>query len=127
MSLLNSKKIALRYASALAEINLAESIIEELTTVKEVFNNPQMQLFINNPKFDEKLKNQTLDQLFKDKVSTDVLKTLKLLLKKNRLSIAPHLLEAYEKTFYDKKDILIANIASPKELDENQLAELKVK
>ncbi|MCH2226793.1 MAG: ATP synthase F1 subunit delta [Candidatus Caenarcaniphilales bacterium] len=125
MSILNLKKIASKYASALAEISLEESVITELKLLEEIFNTEKCSLYLINPDISLDDKKKTLADIVNNKLSKPVSNLLFLMLEKNRTNAIPFLAEAYKKLYYELKGIVIADVAAPTPLDSEELAMIK--
>ena len=93
------KKIAKNYANALAEITLEEKIISDLELVAQVFSNQYWLSCINSAHLGHQDKEKIIDDFFASKISSEILKLLKLLVHKNRLNIAPFLFEQYKSKY----------------------------
>ena len=125
MSVLSLKKIASRYASALAEISLDEATISELKLLEELFKDPNCATFLNNPELSFEAKKAVLDKVVESGLSEAVAKLVFLMLSKKRIAAVPYLCESYKAIYYQMKSIVVADVAAPTPLDSEELAVLK--
>lgn len=126
MNIIQLKKIAYKYASALAEIILEESIILELKFVEGLVAEPRMRDFLKDPLCNSSEKKDRLLAALGSYVSKPVENVLLLLIEKNRANLFPFLCETYKNIYYEAKGIVIADVAAPTPLDSAELATLKV-
>lgn len=125
MSVLNLKKIASRYASALAELVLDENTITELKLFEEIFKYDKCALYLMNPEVSSDDKKQAISNLSSDRLSQTVANLIYLMINKNRSASIPYLCEAYKSIYYKLNGIVIADVSAPTPLDSEELALLK--
>lgn len=118
--------IVKKYAEALASQANSEAVMNDLLLIKESFNSSEeFKNFLLRPgiKADDKIK--IIDNIFSGKIDTLSLNTLKLLIKKRRISIAPELYEAYKECFYKNSNIELAMVYTASEISEENLKAIK--
>ncbi len=125
MNIIQLKKIAQKYASALAELSLDESVISELSFVENLVNQEKIVTFLRDPNIELKQKEEKLLAVISDYVSKPVQSLVLLLLKKNRANVLPFLGQVYKKIYYQAKGIIIVNVSAPTPLDSGELTLLK--
>ncbi len=117
--------VAKRYAEALFQLgeqkNLTEQYIEEFRVIRTVFlENEQLYTFLKHPKVSNEEKKQFITTIFNG-VHQDVLHTLKLLIDKKRITIAPSMVDHFIAMVNDAKGIAEATVHSVRALtDEEQ-------
>ena len=94
------KKIAQKYASALAELSLDEFVISELSFIENLVNQEKIVTFLRDPNIELKQKEEKLLAAISDYVSKPVQSLVLLLLKKNRANVLPFLCQVYKKIYY---------------------------
>ncbi len=118
--------IAKKYAEALAELREGETVLEDLTLVKDSFNESQeLTSFLANPQYSHNVKQQLIIKIFKDKVQKEVLNTLLVLLEKRRINLVPLLADSYKEIYLSRANIELANISSASPLKDNELEEIR--
>ncbi|NBV98538.1 MAG: ATP synthase F1 subunit delta [Proteobacteria bacterium] len=125
MNIIQLKKIAQKYASALAELSLDEFVISELSFIENLVNQEKIVTFLRDPNIELKQKEEKLLAAISDYVSKPVQSLVLLLLKKNRANVLPFLCQVYKKIYYQAKGIVIVNVSAPTPLDSGELALLK--
>ncbi len=125
MSVLNLKKIASRYASALAEIVLDENTISELKLFEEMFKVNKCATYLINPEISTEDKKGIIAKLSAGRISQSAINLIYLMIEKNRVAVIPYLCEAYKSLYYKLKGIVIADVSAPTPLDSEELALLK--
>ena len=125
MNIIQRKKIAHRYSSALAALTLDESVISELHFIQALVSEPRVQAFLADPAREAVEKKSSLLNSIQAYVSEPVKNLVLLLVEKNRVSILTYLCETYKKIYYDAKGIVIADVSAPTPLDSAELAFLK--
>ena len=89
MNIIQLKKIAQKYASALAELSLDEFVISELSFIENLVNQEKIVTFLRDPNIELKQKEEKLLAAISDYVSKPVQSLVLLLLKKNRANVLP--------------------------------------
>ncbi|NQY80422.1 MAG: ATP synthase F1 subunit delta [Candidatus Caenarcaniphilales bacterium] len=125
MSVLNLKKIASRYASALAEIVLDENTISELKLLEEMFKTDKCAAYLTNPEITTEDKKDIIAKVSSGRLSKSVINLIYLMIEKNRVAVIPFLCEAYKALYYKLQGIVIADVSAPTPLDSEELALLK--
>lgn len=126
MNSLKDNLIAKKYAEALADIKLSETLIEDLEHIKEAFLNcSELRQVMYSPSIELASKIAALRAVFAKLVQEEVLKVLQVLLHKRRIRLAPLLAEHYKKTFYKRNNIEHAEIVTASEFSEAELQVLR--
>lgn len=125
MNIIQRKKIAYRYSSALAALTLDESVISELHFIQALVSEPKIQVFLADPALEASEKKSKIVASIEAYVSEAIKNLVLLLIEKNRVSVLPFLCETYKKIYYDAKGIVIADVSAPTPLDSAELAFLK--
>ena len=125
MNIIQLKKIAQKYASALAELALDESVISELSFIENLLNQQKIVMFLRDPNIELKKKEEKLLAAIVDYVSKPVQSLVLLLLKKNRANVIPFLCQVYKKIYYQAQGIVIVDVSAPTPLDSAELVLLK--
>lgn len=94
------ESVALRYASSLFELAQEENSIEryeaDLALVNSIICSDEEVLnFFKHFNVDKKVKKETIDKAFNNRISVYVLNFIKLLIDKNRMSLLPDMIQAY--------------------------------
>ncbi|ALX49891.1 F0F1 ATP synthase subunit delta [Lentibacillus amyloliquefaciens] len=124
-----SEVVASRYAEALFQIGnekgTLEQLVEESHVLKSVFNeNDQIVEFLEHPRVNKDKKSQFLDDVFQS-FSDDVLKTLKLLASRHRVTLVPSIIDHFNQMVNDVKEIAEAKVYSVRELSESEKEQLE--
>ncbi len=119
-------KIAKKYAEALSLIKLDQGLVTELDSLSECFKSgSELSKVLNNPglKIEQRLK--LVNNIFADKLQTETLLLLKLLIKRRRLAIVEYLGQAYKDAYNKAKGITEAKISSASGLSNAELDLIK--
>lgn len=123
-----SLMIAKKYASALAELSLDNSTLDNLALLKQIFvDNPDFQRILSNPSIKSSLKKQIFEDLFAPYFSRDLISLLCLLLDKRRVDLIPLLHTAYLEIFFAKSNISFAELYSVEQVDTDLVAQISQK
>lgn len=112
--------VAKRYAEALYRLGLEkdslEQLVDELSIVQEVFQkNKQLDTFLKHPRINNEKKKQFLAEAFQG-LHSDALKTIKLLVDRQRTEIIPSIIDHFIHMVNDAKGIAEATVFSVREL-----------
>ncbi|MBM7601224.1 F-type H+-transporting ATPase subunit delta [Virgibacillus halotolerans] len=112
--------VAKRYAEALFQLGnekaVLEQFVEELQTVKEVFEkNSKLYTILEHPRIAKTRKQQFLDEVFQS-LNTDIVNTLKILVERHRIMITPSMIEHFIYLYNDAKGIAEATVYSVRKL-----------
>lgn len=121
--------VAKRYAEALFQLatekNIADQLISELGTVKDVFkNDKQLVDFLSHPRVTLQDKKQLIDEAFKSQNDT-VLNTLKILVERHRLSEIVAIIDHYNHLYNEANGIATATVFSVRPLTDDEKASLE--
>jgi F-type H+-transporting ATPase subunit delta len=112
--------VAKRYAEALFqlgnELSVQEQFVEELQTVKKVFEtNGSLYTILGHPRITNTKKKQFLDDIFQG-LHTNIVNTLKILVERHRIAITPSMIEHYINLYNDARGIAEATVYSVRKL-----------
>lgn len=117
-----AKLVGKRYALALFEagIDLNKTTIfdQELDYLKSIFNEePKLLQIFNHPKISKKEKHSLINELFKDRISTEMVNFLYVLIDKRREAHILEIMDSYKELFNEHKNIVrvVAVTAVPME------------
>lgn len=116
MAKLVSKRYALALFEAGLDLNKTQIFNEELGVLKEILNNEKEFIkILNHPKISKKEKHLLIDELFKGKISDEIINFLYILIDKRRESYIFDIMENYKELFNEKENILrvVATTAVP--------------
>lgn len=121
--------VAKRYAEALFQLatekNIADELISELGTVKEVFEKDQKLVdFLSHPRINLQDKKQLIDEAFKSSNQV-LLNTLKLLVERHRLSEVVAIINHYKHLYNEANGIATATVYSVRPLSDDEKASLE--
>lgn len=115
-----AKLVSNRYALALFEagldLNKAQIFNEELEILKEIFSSQiEFVKILNHPKISKKEKHLLIDELFKGKISDEIINFLYILIDKRRETYVLDIIQSYKELFNEKENILrvVAVTATP--------------
>ena len=121
-----------RYSSAL--MNLASndeelnSIYENLVLVYETIEESyDLKTFISHPSLSKPAKKEVLEEIFRDKISKNILNFLYILLDRNRIFALGAIINSLKDSMNKKYNILIIRAISAIELSDEMKAKLKEK
>ena len=107
------------YAQSLFELNLDKNFVKsELKNVLETFTD-ELYDFFSNPTIDENVKFETLNDIFQNKVSEEILTFLKLLAEKGRILELSQIYESYIERLNNSENILDVEVVSAIDLDDD--------
>ena len=121
--------VAKRYAEALFQLatekNIADQLISELGTVKDVFEKDEQLIdFLSHPRIKLQDKKQLIDEAFKSQNVT-VLNTLKILVERHRLSEIVAIIDHYNHLYNEANGIATATVYSVRPLSDDEKASLE--
>lgn len=127
-----AKLISRRYADALFELALERNQIDQFNEeVKMVYGSitedKEFCSILNHPQITSEEKMSMLENVFKGKVSDDIIGLFHLVLRKNREAELTEILSVFIDKVRQFKRITTAYVASAKALSDNQLNEIKEK
>src|SRR5690625_5005089 len=116
--------VAKRYAEALFQLgeekNTLDQLVDEFQLIKDIFNdNEQMVTFLKHPRIKEGQKKQIIQEVFKE-FHVDVLNTILLLVERQRIDIAPSIVDHFISLVNDAKGIAEATVYSVRELSSDE-------
>jgi F-type H+-transporting ATPase subunit delta len=118
-----------RYALALYQVaeekGKVEQFVDELKNVAGLINNDKdFQLLIQHPQVSTSNKKKMFEDLFKNKIESDVLSFLGLLIEKGRIRELESMLSQMEKIYLEKHNTSIARVVTVLPLLEEEKSEL---
>ncbi|QEK13219.1 F0F1 ATP synthase subunit delta [Crassaminicella thermophila] len=119
--------VAKTYAQALFEVavegNQLEKIKEELTFVLETFKKyPEFYQLYNTPQINKEEKKKVIEEVFKDKVSIELMNFLKILIDKRRTKAFEGIVNKYGRLANDHNNIVEGTVVTVVPLkDEDKL------
>lgn len=123
-------KAARRYATALLELaderDEVEQILEDITFIHNTLEGSrELVVFLKSPiiKFDDKI--EALEELFFDRLEEPTKLFLKLLSRKDRISLLDQIAEAFIKDYKEYAGIITVDVFVARELTEDQQKELQ--
>ncbi|HLS23905.1 MAG TPA: F0F1 ATP synthase subunit delta [Pseudogracilibacillus sp.] len=121
--------VAKRYAEALFQLaqekEIADQLISELGTVKEVFeDNEEFVEFLSHPRIPLEKKKEMIDEAFKSFDRT-VLNTLKMLAERHRLTEVAAIVDHYVYLYNEARGIATATVYSVRPLTDDEKASLE--
>jgi len=121
--------VAKRYAEALFQLatekNIADQLISELGTVKEVFeNDKQLVEFLSHPRINLQTKQALIDEAFKSYNKT-VINTLKILVERHRLTEIVAIVDQYIHLYNEANGIATATVYSVRTLSDDEKTSLE--
>ncbi len=124
------ESVALRYASSLFELAQEENSIEryeaDLALVNSIICSDEEVLnFFKHFNVDKKVKKETIDKAFNNRISVYVLNFIKLLIDKNRMSLLPDMIQAYHSLTNDYLGIKEGEVYSSLPLDSKDIIRLE--
>ena len=124
--------ISHEYAEALfllsCEEKNEETYLFDLRTVKEIFDTfPEYIELLHSPAVSKEEKIELIDSAFSDRVNEHIVSFLKLMCENNRIEYLYSCFDVYEKLYNQVKRVIVANVTSAIELNENEKAKIKSK
>ncbi len=118
-----AKLVSTTYGEALFELAVSENkedeILEEITTLKQILEeNPDFSKFMNHPKILKEDKLQMIEDVFRSRVSDELVGFLHLIVVKERYSELEEILECFTDKMKKHKGIGVAFVTTPKELSD---------
>jgi F-type H+-transporting ATPase subunit delta len=125
-----AKLVSNVYGDALFELAVesgkVDDFLEEARGVIEVVNtNDGFSQMMNHPKINKEEKLQIIDDVFKGRVSDELVGLLRMLEEKDHIKDVTAVLEYFIDRIYDFKKIGRANVSTPMELTDAQKAEIE--
>lgn len=123
---------SLKYAYALYEVarkeNRLDEYLEDLKGILEVFQASQDLLeFLKHPEITQHNKTSVVSNVFRGRVSEEIIKLLNLLIKHDRIEDLRHVYKDYRKLALEHKGIKIALVKTAVELTDDERDLLKSK
>ncbi len=120
-----AKQVSLTYGNALFELAKEEGkidqILEEVLAVKQIFkDNEELIRILNHPKIVKEEKIAIVENIFKNRISEDVIGIIVIMIKKDRYSNIIQVFDYYENAVKKYKNIGVAHITSAVTLSETQ-------
>lgn len=117
--------IGYRYAYAMFEIakeqGTLEGTLEELDVVSQVFEDTNLlDEGFRHPKITDKRKKNILNDAFSEKVSTQVMHLLFVLIDNNRINVLNPIVDNFKQLFNEERGIAEATVSSAKALTEKE-------
>lgn len=122
------KQIAKRYARAFASAlksDSYQSAREELQVLLTVFSDEELNNYLHAPGVSDSRKIEIFEKVLKDKVGSEVLNLLKVLVHRKRLDLITNVIDATLEEFNRLTDVELGTVYTPVELSSNQLQELE--
>ena len=124
--------VSTRYATALMELAENKNIFEEISgDISLIFNtlykSPELKVILANPIIKEDKKRAILEEIFKSKISNDMLIFLKFIIEKKRENLLPAITKRYLVLRDIKLGIIDVKIKSIYDFSEEQIMDLKNK
>lgn len=124
--------IAKRYSGALMKLaqddNELKGIYENLLLVDETINScDDLKTFLSHPSFSKDAKKEMLEEIFKDKISQNILNFLSILLDRNRIFALGAILHSLKSMMDKKHNLLVIRAVSAIEISEDLKQKLKQK
>nr|QVQ56736.1 ATP synthase CF1 subunit delta [Erythrocystis saccata] len=123
------ERVATPYAEALVanakSLDLLNTYSEELSSILSILSqSKEFQSFLLNPLNSNFTKQQVLRKLFENQIQSFIMNFLLVLVKKRRISYLQTIIEKYLEITYSLESIVIAELYSAVDLDENQKTNL---
>jgi|SRR5699024_1714115 len=123
--------VAKRYAEALFQIGVEKNTLDTLVAqgkqVKEIFDqNEDLTVYLMHPGLTEADKKSFIDQTFQN-VEAVIVNTLKLLVERQRIELAPSIIENFIQLVNDEQGIAEVVVQSVRELSETEKKDLEGK
>ncbi len=120
-----AKQVSLTYGNALFELARDEGkidqILEEVLAVRQIFkDNEELVRILNHPKIVKEEKIAIVENIFKNRISDDVIGIIVIMIKKDRYSNITQVIDYYENAVKKYKNIGVAYITSAVTLSETQ-------
>ena len=120
-----AKLISKTYGDALLEVAIEESKVddfaEEIAALENVLqDNPDFDKLINNPRISVEEKLVVVENVFKGRISNELVGFLNMIVSKGRFSEIHDILQYFTDEVKKLKGIGVAYVTTPKELSDNQ-------
>lgn len=120
-----AKQVSLTYGNALFELACEEGkidqILEEVLAVKQIFkDNREIIRLLNHPKIVKEEKIAIIENIFKNRISDDLIGIIVIMIKKDRYSNILEVFNYFENAVKKYKNIGVAYITSAVTLSETQ-------
>lgn len=103
-------------------------VLDEITQIEEVFaKSKELTHLIQNPAINTKHKTEILDEIFKDKINSEIYKFLIVLVEKNRINRLKQIVESFKINYYEENNIKNVIIISAIELNEEMKKNITAK
>lgn len=127
-----AKLVSKTYGEALyetaVEANRSRELMEEIQVVQKVLNeNPDFHKLMKHPGVPKQEKIQTVETVFKGRVSDDLAGFLKIVVQKDRYDQLDSIFEYFIDKVKDEAGIGVAYVATATELSEAQKAQVKAR
>jgi len=123
---------AKRYAEALADISLesnqTEDYRQQLKAISDIYTREnELRAFLNDNSINPSVKKEFIKKVFAEKLKTEILNFLMLLIDKRRIDLLPEICSEYMLITNRKRNILNMTIISAEPLTESQINDIKEK
>lgn len=127
-----AKLVAGTYGEALFEVaqeyKTVNTMVEEVKFVKEAFiSNEELTKFLNHPHISKEEKVKVIENIFKNRVSNELVGLLVIIIEKGRYNDINGIFEYFIDRVREFNNTCVAVITSPMELSEKQKLKLKEK
>ena len=124
--------ISHEYAEALfllsCEEKSEEKYLSDLRSVKEIFDSePEYIELLHSPAIPKEEKLQLIENAFTGRINEHIVSFLKLICENNRIEYLYSCFDVYEKLYNEVKRVIVANVTSAVELNEDEKARIKQK
>ena len=124
--------ISHEYAEALfllsCEEKSEEKYLFDLRIVKGIFEDePDYTELLHSPAISKEEKLQLIENAFSGKINEHIVSFLKLMCENNRIEHLYSCFEVYEKLYNEVKRVIVANVTSAVELNEDEKARIKAR
>jgi F-type H+-transporting ATPase subunit delta len=127
-----AKLVAKTYSDALFEVgieqNSLDKFLEELVFIENMFNEyPEFfELFVT-PRISIESRKDAMEEVFKEKISDEMMNFLKILLDKKRGNEFSYIKEEFERAVHAHNNIIKATVITAVEMNEDQSEKVKEK
>lgn len=127
-----AKLVSKTYGEALFELAVdagkLDNVAEEVSLLKQAFDeNEELKKIMNHPKVTKEEKVALVENIFKDRLSNEVVGFLVLIVGKGRYSEIDAILRIFEERVREYKNIGVAYVTSAVEMNQEQKAQIQKK
>lgn len=124
------QKVSTRYASSLLDSavqkNLLDTVSNDVDLVSSVIgDNPNLKRMLENPVIRLEIKTSIIEEIFKDKISSDTMEFVLFIIKKKREEILSSILEKFKELRDLKLGYVNVNVVAASEFTDSQKSELQ--